>query len=45
MLVSVADAREIAVVGDVEVPEGVHSTLEDPPRVGPWPVWQPDSTP
>lgn len=35
VLVSVADAREIAVVGDVEVPEGVHSTLEDPPLGGP----------
>ncbi|KRE37793.1 hypothetical protein ASG73_09160 [Janibacter sp. Soil728] len=35
VLVSVADAREIAVVGDVEVPEGVHRTLEDPPLGGP----------
>lgn len=35
VLVSVADAREIAVVGDVEVPDGVHRTLEDPPLGGP----------
>ncbi|WP_435199347.1 molybdenum cofactor guanylyltransferase [Janibacter sp. GS2] len=35
VLVAVADAREIAVVGDVEVPEGVHRTLEDPPLGGP----------
>ena len=34
-LVAVSDAREIVVVGDVEVPEGVHRTLEDPPRGGP----------
>ena len=35
VLVSVSDAREIAVVGDVEVPVGVHRTLEDPPLGGP----------
>lgn len=35
VLVAVADAREIVVVGDVEVPEGVHRTVEDPPRGGP----------
>lgn len=35
VLVAVADAREIAVVGDVEVPQGVHRTLEDPPLGGP----------
>lgn len=35
VLVSVADAREIVVVGDVEVPDGVHRTLEDPPLGGP----------
>lgn len=35
VLVAVSDAREIVVVGDVEVPEGVHRTLEDPPRGGP----------
>lgn len=35
VLVAVADAREIVVVGDVEVPEGVHRTLEDPPLGGP----------
>lgn len=35
VIVSVADAREIVVVGDVEVPTGVHQTLEDPPRGGP----------
>lgn len=35
VLVSVADAREIVVVGDVDVPEGVHRTLEDPPLGGP----------
>lgn len=35
VLVSVADAREIVVVGDVEVPEGVHQTLEQPPFGGP----------
>ena len=34
-LVAVSDAREIVVVGDVSVPEGVHRTLEDPPRGGP----------
>lgn len=34
-LVAVSDAREITVVGDVEVPDGVHRTLEDPPRGGP----------
>ena len=35
VIVSVADAREIVVVGDVEVPPGVHRTLEEPPRGGP----------
>ncbi|MGN7248466.1 molybdenum cofactor guanylyltransferase [Janibacter anophelis] len=35
VLVSVSDAREIAVVGDVAVPAGVHRTLEDPPLGGP----------
>lgn len=35
VLVAVSDAREIVVVGDVEVPDGVHRTLEDPPRGGP----------
>ena len=35
MLVAVADADAIAVVGDVAVPDGVHRTLEDPPRGGP----------
>jgi molybdopterin-guanine dinucleotide biosynthesis protein A len=35
VLVAVSDAREIVVVGDVEVPEGVHRTLEEPPRGGP----------
>lgn len=35
VLVAVADAREIAVVGDVDVPDGVHRTVEDPPRGGP----------
>lgn len=34
-LVAVADAREIAVVGDVTVPAGVHRTVEDPPLGGP----------
>lgn len=34
-IVAVADAREVAVVGDVEVPDGVHRTLEDPPLGGP----------
>lgn len=34
-LVAVSDAREIVVVGDIEVPKGVHRTLEDPPRGGP----------
>lgn len=34
-LISVADAREIAVVGEVEVPDGVHRTNEDPPLGGP----------
>lgn len=34
-LVAVSDAREIVVVGDVEVPEGVHRTVEDPPLGGP----------
>lgn len=34
-LVAVADAREIVVVGDVDVPDGVHRTLEEPPRGGP----------
>lgn len=34
-LVAVADAREIVVVGEVSVPEGVHRTLEDPPLGGP----------
>ncbi|WP_068252388.1 NTP transferase domain-containing protein [Janibacter corallicola] len=35
VLVAVSDAREIVVVGDVEVPKGVHRTLEDPPYGGP----------
>lgn len=35
VLVAVADAQEIAVVGDVDVPDGVHRTVEDPPRGGP----------
>lgn len=35
VLIAVADAREIVVVGDVEVPEGVHRTVEDPPLGGP----------
>lgn len=35
VLIAVSDAREIAVVGDVEVPDGVHRTLEDPPLGGP----------
>lgn len=35
VLISVSDAREIVVVGDVEVPDGVHRTLEDPPLGGP----------
>lgn len=35
VLVCVSDAREIVVVGDVEVPDGVHRTLEDPPLGGP----------
>ena len=35
VLVAVADAREIVVVGDVAVPDGVHRTLEDPPLGGP----------
>lgn len=35
VLVSVADAREIVVVGDVDVPEGVRRTMEDPPLGGP----------
>lgn len=35
VLVAVADAREIVVVGEVDVPEGVHRTLEDPPLGGP----------
>lgn len=35
VLVSVADAREISVVGEVEVPEGVLRTVEDPPLGGP----------
>lgn len=35
VLVAVSDAREIVVVGDVEVPEGVHRTVEDPPLGGP----------
>ncbi len=34
-LVAVSDARELVVVGDVDVPEGVHRTVEDPPRGGP----------
>lgn len=34
-LIAVSDAREIVVVGDVEVPPGVHRTLEDPPLGGP----------
>ncbi|NYF99242.1 NTP transferase domain-containing protein [Janibacter cremeus] len=34
-LVAVSDAREIVVVGDVDVPEGVHRTIEDPPLGGP----------
>lgn len=34
-LVAVADAREIVVVGDVEVPEGILTTVEDPPLGGP----------
>ncbi len=35
VLVAVADAREIAVVGEVDVPTGVRRTLEDPPLGGP----------
>ncbi|WP_338748168.1 molybdenum cofactor guanylyltransferase [Janibacter alittae] len=35
VLVAVSDAREIVVVGDVEVPDGVHRTVEDPPLGGP----------
>lgn len=35
VLVAVADADTITVVGDVAVPDGVHRTLEDPPRGGP----------
>ncbi|HBO53772.1 NTP transferase domain-containing protein [Janibacter terrae] len=35
VLVAVSDAREIVVVGDVDVPPGVHRTLEDPPLGGP----------
>lgn len=34
-LVAVADAREVVVVGDVDVPPGVRRTLEDPPLGGP----------
>lgn len=34
-LIAVSDAREIVVVGDVDVPSGVHRTLEDPPLGGP----------
>lgn len=35
VIVAVADAREIVVVGDVAVPSGVHRALEDPPLGGP----------